>query len=116
LASIDGVGLFLHHAWSLVLEEYLFPWIERLEATKFLQDGVQCHTSKKMMALLRKKNSVMDWPVNSLDLNPIENLWAIMKVRLKRIPNITSLHLLVRVKNLSNSLMNKLVHSMPRRL
>jgi transposase len=99
------------------LEEYLFPWIERLGATKFLQDGVQCHTSKKMMASLReKKNSVMDWPVNSLDLNPIENLWAIMKARLKRIPNITSLHLLVRVKNLSNSLMNKLVHCMPRRL
>jgi hypothetical protein len=69
-----------------VLEEKLFPWIERQGATKFLQEGAHCHTSKKLMALLKeKKVSVMDWLGNSPDLNPTENLWAIMKARLKRV-------------------------------
>jgi hypothetical protein len=75
-----------------VLEEKLFLWMERLGATKFLQDGIPCHTSKKVMAMLKEKQIIVkDWPVNSPDLNPIENPWAIMKVRLKRVPNITFL-------------------------
>ena len=27
---------------------------------------------------------VIEWPVNSPDINPIENLWAIIKPRLKK--------------------------------
>jgi hypothetical protein len=47
------------------------------------------------MTLMKEKQiSVMDWPGNLPDLNPIENLWAIMKARLKRVPKITSLPLL----------------------
>jgi hypothetical protein len=40
--------------------------MERLGATKFPQDCTPCHTNKKVMALLKKKQiSVMDWPGNS---------------------------------------------------
>jgi transposase len=49
------------------------------------------------MAFLKEaKIPVMDWPGNSPDLNPIENLWAIMKAKLKKNKNITSLPLLIR--------------------
>jgi hypothetical protein len=58
-----------------VLEEKLFPWMERLGATNFLQDSAPCHTSKKLMAHLKDKQiSIMDWLGNSTDLNPIENV------------------------------------------
>ena len=55
-----------------VLREKLFPWMELHKVDKFLQDGAPCHKSKKVMALLKEQPfSVMDWPGNSPDLNPI---------------------------------------------
>jgi hypothetical protein len=63
----------------------------------------------------------MDWLGNSPNLNPIENLWAIMKVKLKKNKNITLLPLLIRaIKELWVTLprppLLKLAHSMPSRI
>jgi transposase len=35
--------------------------------------------------------SIMDWPGNSPDLNPVENCWSYMKKKLKGNSDITSL-------------------------
>ena len=49
----------------------------------FLQNGAPCHSSKVVTQFLKlKKIQVLDWPGNSLNLNPIENLWTLLKAKL----------------------------------
>jgi hypothetical protein len=69
-----------------VLKDHLFPFMDINGSKFFLQDGAPCHTSKRVMAFLKEKeddSTVMDWPGNLPDLNPIENVWAHMKLKLK---------------------------------
>ena len=51
----------------------------------FMQDGASCHTAKIIKEWFEfvSIDYIKDWPGNSPDLNPIENLWAIIKSKLK---------------------------------
>lgn len=105
-----------------ILKEKLLPSMGSHRTTIFQQDNAPCHTSKAMQAFFKKnKVSVLDWPGNSPDLNPIENLWTIMKrkVRSKVPHSIEDLQkklIEVWAKDITPELCQKLVHSMPRRI
>ena len=61
----------------------------------FQQDLAPCHTCQKVKNFINLNNiSVLDWPGNSPDLNPIENFWSKIKLRLRRIDCATMVKLI----------------------
>tara|TARA_B100000497_G_scaffold123698_1_gene156809 strand:+ start:758 stop:1795 length:1038 start_codon:yes stop_codon:yes gene_type:complete len=62
------------------------------EKWQFLQDGAPAHTAKTTKELLRDicEGWIQDYPSNSCDLNPIENVWEELK-RMLRGRNFTSM-------------------------
>jgi len=46
----------------------------------FMQNGAPCHTAKRVKEFLVQKNiKFLPWPESSLDLNPIESTWELVK-------------------------------------
>lgn len=65
---------------------YSQSWTSRLRAEikrkelTFMQDNASCHTSRETKEFFKKqKFEPMFWPPSSSDLNPIENIWSVLK-------------------------------------
>lgn len=87
----------------------------------FMQDGASIHTSKMTMDFLNTFCNVLpNWPANSPDLNPIENLWAILKRKVEELRPQTKDDLINIIfdawRNIDARILNNLIDSMKNRL
>jgi transposase len=89
----------------------------------FQQDKAPCHVSKVMMDFFKEMGiRVLEWPGNSPDLNPIENLWAILKKRIQKRDCSTTDKLVKAVNEIwfqdpeISAICAALVESMPKRI
>jgi hypothetical protein len=58
-----------------------------LDEYVFQQDNDPKHTSKLAKQFFEENRiKLLDWPAQSPDMNPIENLWALMNEKLQYLP------------------------------
>lgn len=104
-----------------ILEQHI-PEVRRMlgRRWRFQQDNDPKHTSRLAKEFLQENvPEVIDWPSNSPDLNPIENLWSIVKHNIeKRLPqNIDELKqfMIEEWEKIPESFLVNLVQSMKKR-
>ncbi len=107
-----------------ILEHFMLPSADKLYGDAdfiFQQDLAPAHTAKGTKSWFSDHGvTVLDWPANSPDLNPIENLWGIVKRKMRDTRPNNADELKATVKETWASIppqqCHKLITSMPRRI
>jgi transposase len=133
ISSRGKTGLFIYEgtlnaqAYQNLLQQELIPiareWFgdEKVD-WELQQDKATCHTAKSTMRFLEEKSIevVEGWPTKGDDINPMENLWAILDERLedKKFRTKTGMVKAVHAiwKEIDDQMLQNLIGSVPDRL
>ncbi len=107
-----------------MLEHFILPSADKLYGDAdfiFQQDLAPAHTAKGTKSWFNDHGViVLDWPANSPDLNPIDNLWAIIKRKMRdtRPNNADDLKAAIKATwaSITREQCHRLISSMPRRI
>ncbi len=105
-----------------MLEHFMLPSAVKLYGDAdfiFQQDLAPAHTAKGTKSWFNDHGvTVFDWPANSPDLNPIENLWGIVKRNMRdtRLNNADDLKAAIKATwaSITPEQCHRLIASMPR--
>lgn len=117
-------GSMTQHSYKLILDDAMIPSADRLFGAEnyiFQQDNAPCHKAKSVTAYLdQKKLQVLDWPAQSPDFNPIENLWGLVKHKVSKTRPTNLNQLWVKIQEAWQQVtpeeITRLIQSMPQRM
>ena len=97
-----------------ILKRYI-PKIKELVQDPFIiiKDNASYHCSQQTKEWIKKNKvkEILDWPPNSPDLNPIENVWGIIKRELQK-ENISKRSILInRIKEIYENIPYKYIEN-----
>jgi hypothetical protein len=109
--------------YTTVLQTVMIPSAQTLFTDRyyFQDDNAPCHRARSVVKWMADHNvDRLDWPAQSPDLNPIENLWSILATRVQKAAPRTKRELIEALiaawyRNITPDHIQKLVQSMPNR-
>lgn len=105
-----------------LLCDHLSDCFDQTQAQVFQQDGARAHTAHSVINWLEdcQVRYINDWPGNSPDISPIENLWQIVKADLQGtdVSSLPKLEAAIRRSwaNIPPATLHNLALSLPKRL
>lgn len=85
----DRLGMNSKQYCHEILEAHLIPLIQGcpwpIHMLELIEDGVKCHDSAYSRTFKKAKSiNKLPWPPYSPDMNLIENVWALLKFKLRK--------------------------------